>query len=126
MNDFFDRFRYTRQCLLCDSSWGRKGSMWFLLRSLWNPLYSVCYSFRIGSFLQPYRWMLFPLYVLICVYHRWNCYKTGTTLEFGTKIGEGFTIAHYGGIVINRLAVIGRNCVIFQGVTIGAKRSWGG
>lgn len=123
---FITEYKRTKRCLYRDSSWGRKGSSFFLIRSLWNPLYSVCYTFRIGSLLLPYKHVVFPFYMLVSLYHRWNCYKTGTTLDFGTKIGEGLTIAHYGGIVINKLAVIGCNCVVFQGVTIGAKRTRGG
>ena len=35
------------------------------------------------------------------------------------SIGEGFYIGHYGTIVVSHEAVIGRNCNISQGVTIG-------
>lgn len=35
------------------------------------------------------------------------------------SIGEGFYIGHFGHIVVNSAAVIGRNCNISQGVTIG-------
>jgi serine O-acetyltransferase len=35
------------------------------------------------------------------------------------NIGEGFYIGHYGHIVVNGDAVIGKNCNISQGVTIG-------
>jgi serine O-acetyltransferase len=45
---------------------------------------------------------------------------TGIEIYPETKIGSGFYIEHYGGIFIAPTAVIGRNCTIFQGVTIGA------
>ena len=35
------------------------------------------------------------------------------------SIGEGFYIGHFGHIVVNSAAVIGKNCNISQGVTIG-------
>lgn len=35
------------------------------------------------------------------------------------KIGEGFYIGHFGHIVVNGDAIIGKNCNISQGVTIG-------
>lgn len=45
---------------------------------------------------------------------------TGVELHPETKIGSGFYIEHYGNIFIAPTAVIGRNCTVFQGVTIGA------
>lgn len=45
--------------------------------------------------------------------------KYGIEIHAGTKIGKGFYIGHWGGIVINPKAVIGENCNISQGVTIG-------
>lgn len=36
-----------------------------------------------------------------------------------TEIGEGFYLGHWGSLVINPKAKIGRNCNIAQGVTIG-------
>ena len=36
-----------------------------------------------------------------------------------TKIGAGFYIGHFGGITVSPHAVIGENCSISQGVTIG-------
>ena len=110
------------ECLYKDQSSGKKGSRWFFLRAICNANYSVLYTFRIGTFLKPYMVILFIPYVFISLWHRWNCYKTGVQLDFCTKIGVGLTIAHYGNIVINKSAVIGQNCLIFQGVTIGSKR----
>lgn len=45
--------------------------------------------------------------------------KFGIEIHPGTKIGKGFYIGHWGGIVINPSVVIGENCNISQGVTIG-------
>lgn len=44
---------------------------------------------------------------------------TGISLPYTTRIGAGFYIGHFGGIIINASAVIGVNCNISQGVTIG-------
>jgi len=44
---------------------------------------------------------------------------TGISLPYTAKIGHSFYIGHFGGIVINPKAVIGDNCNISQGVTIG-------
>jgi serine O-acetyltransferase len=46
-------------------------------------------------------------------------YKFGISIPPETKIGSGFYIGHFGGIVVNRHSVIGKNCNISHGVTIG-------
>lgn len=46
-------------------------------------------------------------------------YKFGYQIPYTTKIGEGFFIGHFGNIIINDKAVIGKNCNISPGVTIG-------
>ena len=44
----------------------------------------------------------------------------GIELDDRTHIGRRFLIAHQHGIVIHNLAIIGDDCVVRQGVTIGA------
>ncbi|WP_240474798.1 serine acetyltransferase [Flavobacterium sp. KMS] len=46
-------------------------------------------------------------------------YKYGFQIPSTTEIGEGFHIGHFGTIVINRKAKIGKNCNIAHSVTIG-------
>jgi serine O-acetyltransferase len=47
-------------------------------------------------------------------------YKFGISIPFETNIGAGFYIGHFGGIVVNEACVIGKNCNISHGVTLGA------
>ena len=42
--------------------------------------------------------------------------------QIGGKIGKGFYIGHFGTIVVNTETVIGQNCNIAHGVTIGVTR----
>ncbi|WP_243652256.1 serine O-acetyltransferase [Mariniflexile fucanivorans] len=44
---------------------------------------------------------------------------TGISISYSAQIGSDFYIGHFGGIIINASAVIGNNCNISQGVTIG-------
>ncbi len=44
---------------------------------------------------------------------------TGISLPYSAVLGERFYIGHFGGIIINANTVIGDNCNISQGVTIG-------
>jgi serine O-acetyltransferase len=46
-------------------------------------------------------------------------YKLGISIPFSTEIASGFYIGHFGGIIINGESVIGKNCNISQGVTLG-------
>lgn len=44
---------------------------------------------------------------------------TGISIPASAKIGHSFYIGHFGTIIINANAVIGSNCNVSQGVTIG-------
>jgi serine O-acetyltransferase len=50
---------------------------------------------------------------------RWSCLRTGIQIGYHTKIGKGLLIVHYGDIAVNNDAVIGDNCTIYHGATIG-------
>lgn len=45
--------------------------------------------------------------------------KYGFDISYRTQIGKGFYIGHFGNIVIHGDSVIGDNCNISQGITIG-------
>jgi serine O-acetyltransferase len=45
--------------------------------------------------------------------------KYGIDISYRSEIGSGFYIGHFGGIIIHGETVIGKNCNISQGVTIG-------
>lgn len=44
---------------------------------------------------------------------------TGIEIHPGAVIGKGLLIDHGSGVVIGETAVIGDNCTIYQGVTLG-------
>lgn len=46
-------------------------------------------------------------------------FLTGVEIHPGAKIGRGFFIDHGMGVVIGETAIIGKNCVLFHGVTLG-------
>lgn len=46
-------------------------------------------------------------------------YKLGISIPPETSIGSGFYIGHFGGIVVSHRSVIGKNCNISHGVTLG-------
>lgn len=63
--------------------------------------------------------LLFPIYPFMRLALRHVTYKLGISIPHTTRIGSGFYIGHFGGIVVNYQCVIGRNCNISHGVTLG-------
>lgn len=79
--------------------------------SLWAVI-----SFRVGAMMMHIKFVR-GLYIFLI----WNPIRIITGIEIypGTKIGENLYIKHFGGIFIHPKAVIGKNCLIFNNVTIG-------
>lgn len=48
--------------------------------------------------------------------------RLGINIPYSTTVGPGLLIGHAGGIVVNAAAVIGSDCNISHGVTIGVAR----
>ena len=45
--------------------------------------------------------------------------KTGIEIHPGAQIGKGFFIDHGTGVIIGETAIVGDNCTLYQGVTLG-------
>jgi serine acetyltransferase len=71
------------------------------------------------SELQPLVWPLLIFYKLAV---EW---LLTVDLPVRTRVGPGLTLNHAYGIVVHPDAVIGSNCLLIQGVTIGQKVSTG-
>ena len=50
---------------------------------------------------------------------------TGISIPAACKIGKGFRIHHFGGIIFHPTVEIGDNCTLYQGVTIGDRGGTG-
>lgn len=98
---FTDLYRYNGkhglQSLL-DTAIRKEDFRWILLFRL--------YQSKHHPFL--YRWML-----------RRSSLKTGIQIGWHTKIGEGLVLVHCGNIAVNNDAIIGKNCTMYHGVTVG-------
>lgn len=68
---------------------------------------------------QHYRRKNRFLFYFFYLWYRNLKVKYGFDISHRTQIGKGFYIGHFGGIVIHGDAVIGENCNISQGITIG-------
>jgi serine O-acetyltransferase len=93
------------------------GRPWLREQSVWAV--AVYRLGRAGESLpRPLRWIAGRLY--------WPVYRvvetlTGISLPKAATVGPGLRIHHFGGIVIHPRAVIGADCTIRHGVTIGER-----
>lgn len=96
-------------------------ALWYE-QSLWAVLW-----FRLGCailLIQPRllrRLCLLPWYVVFKILES----VLGISLPLGLQVGGGLRIWHFGGIFVNRSTVIGRNCTLRQGVTLGSRHDDG-
>ena len=60
-----------------------------------------------------------PLLISCVLWQKLIEILTGICIPYSTSIGPGLYIGHYGTIIIHKDAVIGENCNLSQGVTIG-------
>ena len=74
---------------------------------------------RTSMFLRGNKLLKYTLFPFALIMLRHYTYKFGISIPVTTEIGSGFYIGHYGGIVVNGSAVIGKNCNISHGVTLG-------
>lgn len=93
-----------------------------LIRKLFSSCaYKYVFLLRTSVFTRSVPLLKFTIYpfvrFLLSHYH----YKLGIDISPKTSVGPGFYICHYGCVVVHTDAVIGRNCNISHGVTIGQK-----
>ena len=81
---------------------------------LFTPGFQYIYFFRKAS-LSRFRIsrLLFEICLKLC------SFKFGIQIPSSTRIGEGLRISHFGTIVVNPDAIIGRNFSIAEGTLIG-------
>lgn len=90
-----------------------------------NHSFMITFWYRIGSFLRNKRYVYKFLFYILCFIYKNIQFKTGIQLPLCVKAEGGLLFAHFGGIVINGNAIIGKNCTIMQNVTIGSIRGKG-
>lgn len=98
--------------------YGNRSFISFLKGYFLIPGIRFLFWYRIASNFK-YRKSLFLVYFILRLILRHFSYKFGFDIPAHTKIGKGFYIGHFSGIVISGSAIIGNNVNISQGVTIG-------
>lgn len=86
-----------------------------------NPGFRYTFLMRAAAFLARAGVVLRPFHLLVRVMLSRCGVRFGISIPYNTCVGPGLYIGHYGGIVVNDRAVIGRDCNINHGVTIGVK-----
>lgn len=85
------------------------------IKAMFIPGFQYTYFMRKSSKYKKYS----PLGTLYRIILHIFSIKYGFQIPVSTKIGEGFYIGHFGHIIINGEAIIGKNCNIAPGVIIG-------
>lgn len=78
--------------------------------------------YRISNYIFKSKLPKFLKKILLLIsvfWQKWIEITTGISIPYSCSIGHSFYIGHFGGIIINSNAIIGNNCNISQGVTIG-------
>jgi serine O-acetyltransferase len=97
------------------------GGHFFVILFFTQGFWAV-YQYRVAHFIyvrvkwQPFR---FVLLFLTLLWQKVIEITTGISIPASATIGHSFYIGHFGAIIINATAVIGNNCNVSQGVTIG-------
>lgn len=91
-------------------------SILFFTQGFW-----AIFQYRIANLVSKIKIpILKQLCKLIClIWQKAIEIITGISIPSSVKIGHSFYIGHFGGIIINANTVIGNNCNVSQGVTIG-------
>jgi serine O-acetyltransferase len=104
-----DLFRYT----------GKVNLSVFFIQMMINPGFKYTFWMRTCNYLSRHRFLKILFFIpsrLVLDHYQ---YKYGISISYRTVIGSGIYISHFGGIVINSNAVLGKNCNLSHEVTIG-------
>lgn len=93
----------------------RKPGRSFLKLLLFNPPFRFVFTLRACSCFSKYN----PIGIIFRLWNKNLQSKYGFQFQYTCKIGKGFFMPHFGNIVINNNVVIGENCNVAQGVTLG-------
>ena len=82
----------------------------------------IVFLFRLSSYLRRGNQFLYYLCIPYVIWYRLYVeWSLGVEIPPMTRVGPGLSIHHGQGLVINNRAIIGRNCTLRHGVTIGNK-----
>ncbi len=98
---------------------GRSGLKTFLKTLATDMGFKHVFWFRTASFCRARPRLRRTLYPFVRAVYGHYQHKHGVWIPPTTKVGPGLFLEHLGNIVVNGRAVIGKNCNLGHGVTIG-------
>ena len=96
----------------------------FIKNVLFNPGFKYTFIMRETRYFKTIGIIYLPIHWIFRILLNHYKYKYGISIPYNTNISGGFYIGHFGGIIVNSKTIIGKNCNISQGVTIG--KAYGG
>ena len=93
----------------------------FISILFFNQGFWAIFQYRVANSVYKMKLPIIkPILKIIClIWQKWIEILTGISIPASVTIGHSFYIGHFGGIILNAQTVIGNNCNISQGVTIG-------
>ena len=88
---------------------------WFFKMFVSQPCLRYMVIYRLAAGYSKYH----PIGLFSRIWFNFIKGKYALQIYLQAKIGKGFRINHYGNIIINQGVIIGENCNISQGATIG-------
>ena len=81
--------------------------------------YKYVFLMRSCSYSRKHPLLRITVYPIVRMMLMRSTYRYGIDVSYKTSIGSGFYIGHFGGVIVHRCSVIGKNCNLSHGVTIG-------
>ena len=98
----------------------RTFSRWKLIKLILSgESFKYIFWMRTCSYAHDKTLLRYTLYPFAKIFLTHLTYKLGISIPYHTKIGSGFYIGHFGGIIVHPDVTIGKNCNLSHGVTIG-------
>src|SRR5687767_3368923 len=94
---------------------GGSSSLALMIKFLRVPGFRFLCLYRIINYSSTKN----PFVFIFKIWYKNVQVKYGYQIPHTCKIGSGLYLGHYGNIVINKDVILGKNCNIAQGVTIG-------
>ena len=88
-------------------------------RSSFEILFTYSGLHAVRSYRKAHWFYKHKMYTIARIISQWSRFWTGIEIHPGATIGKSLFIDHGMGVVIGETAVIGDNCLIYQGVTLG-------
>lgn len=112
--------KYIRLIFLDYIKYKKYGGNFFTIVFLTQSFWAV-FQYRIAHFVYklPIPIVKHLLQIFCLFWQKIIEITTGISIPASAKIGHSFYIGHFGGIILNAKTIIGNNCNLSQGVTIG-------